>query len=372
MSIATGVSMQSEYLMPYFRGGKLLTAISHISNLSLKARVKYEAYLAYKDMKSKGVTMKDIGKIYHVNKSTVSRWIREVENALKVRRYQVLEPRSRAPINTPRSRRLSYEDKEKIIKIRDKYRCGKDKIAKYLKRDYGIIISPSTIHRYITKLSSSEDPMVINRGKVKTRRKRNKELVRITEVVDNLERRAFERFQIDTKYWIVNSRTFYIITAVDVITRMAYARAYSRHTAICARDFLNRLDYLFSIKGTKAYIQRDNGTEFMAEFEEEATKHDVELITNYVRMPKMNGYVERFNRTIKNELLWGEFASTVEEANELIHNYIIKYNFERIHGNIGDITPFERYMELKMGDPIELIRSSQPDLLHNLWTSTIN
>ena len=371
MTIATGVSMQCEYLMPYFSGGKLLTAISYISNLSPKAKVKYEAYLTYRDMKSKNITMKDIGKIYHVDKSTISRWIKEVEKALEVRRYQTLEPKSRAPINTLRKRRLSYEDKEKIIEIRDKYRCGKDKIAKYLKRDYGTIISPSTIHRYITKLSSSEDPMIINRGKVKTKRKRNTELIRITDVVDKLERRAFERFQIDTKYWIVNSRTFYVITAVDVITRMAYARAYSRHTAICARDFLSRLNYLFSIKGTKAYIQRDNGTEFMAEFEEEAKKYDVELITNYVRMPKMNGYVERFNRTIKNELLWGEFASTVEEANELIHNYIVKYNFERIHDSIDELTPFERYVELENGDPIELIRNSKHDLLHNLWTCTL-
>lgn len=155
------------------------------------------------------------------------------------------------------------------------------------------------------------------------------------------------------------------------MTRMIFARAYSRHTSRCAKDFLERLNYVFSLQNSRAYIQRDNGTEFMGYFEDLARKYEVTLITNYVKCPKMNGYVERFNRTLKGELLGYIMPDTVVKANERIRDYIIKYNFDRMHDGIDHKTPFEKFCELKIEKPLKKIVQTQLGLLQMYRTSTL-
>jgi transposase InsO family protein len=363
MAAATGVPMNAKYILPFNPHYKSIASLHYQSKLSSKAASKLKAYQIYK---MKKLTMTDIAQIFDVNKSTISRWIKQSKTAMKIRRYQYLEPKSRSPINITRTKVIDNRIRQIILDIRRKYKCGKDNISRYLLRDYHIKIHSSTIHRFLNKLHQIDDPKYTDKNKkrIKWTKKRSKFLVRIKDVVDKLEHRAFERFQIDTKYWGVFSHTFYVVTAVDVVTRMMFARTYSRHTAVCARDFLSRLDYLYRIRSTTAYIQRDNGSEFMGEFEEAANEYDITLVTNYVRRPQMNAYVERFNGTLKSELLEYVMPDTVREANEYLQEYTIRYNFERIHGQIGNITPFEKYCELKFKKPIDQLILNSSGLLH--------
>ncbi len=368
MVAAQGVQTRTQYILPYSYGIKTAFSIAYKLKLSDKATRKLEAYNLYKTDKH---TQDDIGSILQVDKSTISRWISQVKKAKKVRRYQILEPKSKAPKKVPRKKSLTEKKKDLILEIRREYKCGKDNIHKYLKRDYKVDIHPSTIHRFISSLKPAEDPLWMYRNKtVKFRRTRSRKLLRIKDVEDELVKRAFERFQIDTKYWVINGRTFYVINVIDVITRMVFAYAYTRHTATCAKNFLQKLNSVFHIQETESYIQRDNGSEFMGEFEEAAEEYKIKLITNYVRCPQMNGFVERFNRTLKRELLDYEMPTTVVELNELLRDYVIKYNFKRIHGSIGSITPFERYCELTFKKPIAFLKSFRIGLLHMLWTRT--
>ena len=60
------------------------------------------------------------------------------------------------------------------------------------------------------------------------------------------------------------------------------------------------------------------------------------VITNYVRQPKMNGFVERFNRSLKEKVLQYNDVYTVEEVNECLKRYIITYNFDRVHDSLGE------------------------------------
>ena len=342
MAVATGVSMNARYILPFTPHGKNISSIKYQSELSLKAQNKLKAYELYKLGK---LTMQDIADIFEVDKGTVSRWINQAKIAKSIRRYQYLEPKSTAPHRKVRKKKIDFNLKDKILDIRDKRKCGKEKIAKYLKDEFDIKIHPSTIQRFINSLNPIDDPKFQNRNVIKFK-KRYKNLTRLKDVFDKLTHRAFERFQVDTKYWVINGRTFYIVTAIDVVTRMMFAYAYTRHTAICARDFLTKLNYLFNLEGSKAYLQRDNGSEFMAEFEEQADRFGITSITNYVRIPKMNGYVERLNRTIKEECLLYNIPDTVVEANKYLGEYILDYNFERIHSGINDNTPFEKFCDI--------------------------
>ena len=64
-----------------------------------------------------------------------------------------LEPKSKAPHNTENRKRISKETENKIIEIRDNYyNCwGKEKIARVLKRNCGIEVSPNTVNKYLHK-----------------------------------------------------------------------------------------------------------------------------------------------------------------------------------------------------------------------------
>lgn len=369
MAVATGVNMTSKYVLPYMSGMKTVYSMAYRRNLSDEAKAKLRCYELHK---YHGLKTSQLAEIFGKDKSTIYRWVAQVKKALQSRRYQFLEPKSKKPNKTPRDKKITAEVAECILDVRGIYKCGKDNIREYLKRDYGIEISSSTIGRYLNRLPKSKDPKYFDLNKSKTKRKKRKDLVRLKDVVDSLERRAFERFQIDTKYWVVNGKTFYVVAAIDVVTRMAFARAYTSHSSNAARDFLRKLDYVFDISNTQAYVQRDNGSEFMAKFEQEAHNLGVTLITNYVRCPQMNGFVESFNKTLKNECLRYNSPDTVSEANDILKNYIIQYNFLRLHGELGRETPFDRYLEISSLKPIEWIRKMLPSLSQMLWTYSIS
>ena len=127
----------------------------------------------------------------------------------------------------------------------------------------------------------------------------------------------------------------------------------------------------FSIKNIKEiYIQTDNGSEFMGEFKEAIEELGLIQLNTHIRNPQENGMVERFNRSLKQECLCYIEPDTVKELNKDLLDYMIQYNFERIHGNIGNITPFERYLELKFDCPIKIWHSKYPHILQMLWTCT--
>jgi len=367
MAAAQGVQTTAHYILPFIPKIKTPFSLSYQLDLSDKGKQKLKSYEMYK---LKKLTMQEIASIFEVDKSTISRWVSQVKNAKRNRRYQMVEPKSRRPNKTPRQMVITKEVKDLILKIRGEYKCGKEKISAYLDRDYDIKVHPSTIQRFLNTLKQSDDPMWWNKNKVKCRRKKIKK-IRIKDVVNEIEGRAFEHFQIDTKYWVINGHTFYVVTAIDLVTRMMFARAYAGHSSKCAQDFLERLDFVYQLKDTKVYIQRDNGSEFMGFFEKLADKFGITLITNYARRPQMNGYIERFNRSLKDELLEYVLPMTVFEANEYIRDYVIRYNFDRIHSGIGQ-TPFEKFCESTFKKPFKTLLQTHFDLLHMYRTSTIN
>ena len=64
-----------------------------------------------------------------------------------------LEPESRAPGNTEKRNRISKENENLIIKIRDDSlnSWGKEKIAWVMKRDYKVIVNHNTVNKYLHK-----------------------------------------------------------------------------------------------------------------------------------------------------------------------------------------------------------------------------
>lgn len=129
-------------------------------------------------------------------------------------------------------------------------------------------------------------------------------------------------------------------SAIDVISRIGWATVRTRATAGTARDFvLELVDALpFPIRA----IQVDGGSEFMAEFELACRDLGITLYVLPPRSPKLNGCVERFNRTTRAEFWrWYAGLTTVAATNTALQRWTSRYNAVRRHTSLGYRTPLD-------------------------------
>ena len=57
--------------------------------------------------------------------------------------------------------------------------------------------------------------------------------------------------------------------------------------------------------------------------------------------PNQNAYIERFNRTFREEVLDQHLFARLEDIREAAHWWMIEYNEQRPHESLGDLTPAE-------------------------------
>ena len=84
----------------------------------------------------------------------------------------------------------------------------------------------------------------------------------------------------------------YIITAMDDVSRVAYARMYKTASSASATDFLQRLYYV--LEGQIENIHTDNGSEFHKYFMQACINSNLVQYWSRVRTPKDNSKLERF------------------------------------------------------------------------------
>lgn len=106
--------------------------------------------------------------------------------------------------------------------------------------------------------------------------------------------------EIDTIHTFVDGMRLYIFNAVDVSLKFQFSFGYTTLTSKNATDFYKRLELVYPLPNTIHTVQTDNGLEYLGDFhsylEEKITlKH----LFIYPRCPKINGFVERANRTLQ-------------------------------------------------------------------------
>lgn len=129
-----------------------------------------------------------------------------------------------------------------------------------------------------------------------------------------------------------------ILNVVDEYTRVALGCRVDR--SIGASDVVAELERLFAKHGRPQVLRSDNGREFIAaSLLDWLGERGVQTAFIEKGSPQQNPFVERFNGTMRDELLNGEEFDSLLEARVLINNWIDEYNTLRPHRGLGMMTP---------------------------------
>ncbi|MDF3054018.1 MAG: Integrase catalytic region [Geminicoccaceae bacterium] len=261
---------------------------------------------------------------FKVSRSTLYRW----RQCYQPRKLETLEPRSRAP-KRQRAVCWSWEDEQRILTLRQRHpRWGKRKLLPLL-RSQGCTLSEATIGRILRRLKHSgrlKEPQ-----SVRTRRPRPPRAYATRKPASYQPQQPGDLLQIDTVHVRplpgVELRQF---TAVDVVSRVGAFAVRTRATAGTAAEFLDELLERFPLR-IRA-IQVDGGSEFMAEFEDACADADIPLFELPPRSPKLNGCVERLNRTAREEF-WECYDGDLDLASvtPALRDWEDEYNRVRPH-----------------------------------------
>lgn len=229
--------------------------------------------------------------------------------------------------------------KDFVLQARKKYPIyGKAKIKVMLEKEKGVKASVTTIGRIITK--SIKQGLIKHVGDICGTRIR----VNRRKFDDHAQRFQFgmkakelgEMIQID-HMTVAEYKHF---AAICPISKLLFAYAYTKATAFTAADFLQKLILFFPFKISS--IQVDGGSEFMADFEQACKNQNIPLFVLPPRSPKLNGTVERSNRTFRYEFYTFQSSfKNVLTLNEELAKFSKFYREERPHQHLNYLTPME-------------------------------
>lgn len=288
---------------------------------------------------------------FKISKRTLFRWQSMAE-------LGALAPRSTVP-KKKRRRETPQSVSDFIIKQRtEHHKLGKEKIQVLLKAQ-GHELSVSTVGRIIADLK--------RQGKIPTR-------TRFSMYGKDGSLRPYHKpwikkirrpkgtqcLELDTVVRFITGTKRYVVTAIDTKTRFAFAGAYTTHSSATAADLLRK--YVLVCPVAVAPVQTDNGSEFADRFRDACKQLNLTQYHTYPHCPKMNGHVERFNRTIDEGFIQGNRAllrDDVPEFNRRLCDCLLWYNSERPHSSLGQVAPL-RY----------IMNSLTPRECHMWWTRT--
>ena len=114
------------------------------------------------------------------------------------------------------------------------------------------------------------------------------------------------------------------------------------------------LERIAAYRGYPKRLRQDNGPEFISHaLELWAEQHGVKLDFIKPGKPTQNAYIERFNRTYRNEVLDCYLFNSLTEVREITDSWMVEYNHERPHESLNDLPP-KLYEQLKQEDSIEI------------------
>lgn len=111
-------------------------------------------------------------------------------------------------------------------------------------------------------------------------------------------------------------------------------------TSLPGERVVRVMEQLKAERPLPAAIRCDNGPELTSQiFTQWCVDHDIELLFIQPGKPNQNAYIERFNRTYREEVLNRYLFEDLDQVRELTHWWLITYNETRPHAALGGLTP---------------------------------
>lgn len=139
---------------------------------------------------------------------------------------------------------------------------------------------------------------------------------------------------------LLNGTRFRTFNVIDDFNRESVAIEVD--TSITAKRLIRVFEVLKLTRGLPDVLRVDNGPECAsAEFVAWAKENG--MMIQYIEPgePNQNAYIERFNRTGREEALSLYLFETLAEVREKTYWWRITYNEERPHDSLGSLTPAE-------------------------------
>ena len=158
---------------------------------------------------------------------------------------------------------------------------------------------------------------------------------------------------------LASGKKFRTLNVIDDFNREALSIVID--TSLSSKRVIRELSQLIEWRGAPQQIRVDNGPEFiayaLAEWCEEQGIH-----LNFIQpgKPSQNGFVERFNRSYREEILDAHWFTSLEEVRQLTHQWIGIYNHDRPHEALGNLSPRRFLLKYgKVGDDFPTFQQDQ-------------
>lgn len=139
---------------------------------------------------------------------------------------------------------------------------------------------------------------------------------------------------------LITGERFRILHVLDDFNRELLSTEID--TSLPAERVIRVLDHIAEWRGYPEYIRVDNGPEFISgKLAEWAAGNEVRIDFIEPGKPFQNAYIERFNRTYREEVLDLHLFRTLREVKELSSEWAYEYNSDRPHESLNDMTPYE-------------------------------
>lgn len=273
---------------------------------------------------------------FNISPDTFYRWLR---------RYQpedlsTLEDKSRKPRRL-RQPTWTAELEHEVLKLREQYpRWGKDKLSVLLRRQ-GLEVSTSMVGRILTRLKQRGILKEPSPNKISASKRLWQRPYAVRKPKAYPVKEPGDLVQLDTlDIRHLPGIVLKHFTARDMVSRWDVVQVHTQAKASTAANFLDTLfsRMPFPIKA----IQVDGGSEFQAQFETSCLERGIRLFVLPPRSPKLNGCVERGQRTHTEEFYEvydGDFE--IAPLNQALLQWEYVYNNIRPHQALGYLTPLE-------------------------------
>ena len=281
---------------------------------------------------------------FGADRKVISRWRKRLkENGGNL---TALIPHSTRPHSVRRSE-VPQEIIDFIKAMREKHpRLGKEKIKPLLNRycaEKGLRpISESTIgnimqrHKFFYQKGGKiyHDP---NSKWAQNQVRKTKRL----KIKHPLKPEDFGHIVSDTVERVTDGVKDYFYDAIDATLKFALTLNYSRLTSRNMKDFYHRFKSVYPL--TIKSWQSDNGSENLGEFDDELKRDGIPHYFSYPRCPKINTYIERYNRTIQEEFINNNLDIIYDKPlfHQRLADYLIFYNTQRPHKSLKLKSPVE-------------------------------